>query len=58
MARFVLREFIPVRDNPVATIDALCGAFDKASKQPRVNGPERQLAQLICGTIQLQKQYL
>jgi len=58
MARFILKEFVPIKDDYVATVHSLMGTIEEAIHHPRVRTIEYQLGDLIIHSLEAQLPYI
>jgi hypothetical protein len=53
-----LNEFYPVRNDTMATMDNLMSAIEVAGNNPRAHRIEKELAQLVVWSIDLQRPFI
>lgn len=54
----VAKDFIPVRDDPISSIEALRDSFDRVTSQPDTNSLQRNLAGLTMNALDLQLKFV
>jgi len=58
LARAVLADYVPVRDDYVGSLDSLVGSIDRASRGPKVDHIQRSVARVAMYGLESQRPFV